>query len=79
VKIGKGVRQECCLTPITLNLYCKYLTNKPLEGFGDCKIGQQVIRTMKCADDLTLLPKEETVLYGTIDRLTETGRSKEWK
>jgi hypothetical protein len=42
-------------------LYSKYLTQEALRGFGDFKIGGQVIRTVKYADDL-LLPKEEVVL-----------------
>jgi hypothetical protein len=33
-----------------------------LESFGDLKIGGQVICTVKYADDLVLLAKEETVL-----------------
>jgi hypothetical protein len=43
------------------------------EGFADFKMGGQVIRTVKYADDLVLLAKEETVLQGMIDRLTEIG------
>jgi hypothetical protein len=74
VKIGRAVRQVCCLSPILFNLYSEYLTEEALEGFGDFKIGQ-VIRTVKYADDLVLLAKEETVLQGMIDRLTEIGRS----
>jgi hypothetical protein len=46
-----------------------------LEGFGDFKIGEKVIRTVKYADDVVLLAKEETVLQGMIDRLIEIGRS----
>jgi hypothetical protein len=34
----------------------------------------QVIRTVKYADGLVLLAKEETVLQGMIDRLIGTGR-----
>jgi hypothetical protein len=74
VKIGRGVRQGCCLSPILFNLYSEYLTKEALEGFGDFKIGGQVILTVKYADDLVLLAKEETVLQGMIDRLIEIGR-----
>jgi hypothetical protein len=36
-------------------LCSEYLANKALEGFGDFKVGGQVIRTVKYADDLVLL------------------------
>jgi hypothetical protein len=52
----------------------KYLTKGALEGFGYFKIGGKIIRTVKYADDLVLLAKEETVLQGMIDRLIEIGR-----
>ena len=37
-------------------------------------IGGQIIQTVKYADDLVLMAKEETVLQGMIDKLVETGR-----
>jgi hypothetical protein len=37
VKIGRGVRQGCCLSLTLFNLYSEYLTKKALEGFGDFK------------------------------------------
>jgi hypothetical protein len=52
-------------------LYSTYTANtlpaKLLEESGDFKTGQ-VIRTVKYADDVVLLAKEETVLQGMIDR-----------
>jgi len=45
-----------------------------LDGLGDFNIGGQIIQTAKYADDLALMAKEETVLQGMIDKLTETGR-----
>ena len=45
-----------------------------LEGFGDFKIGGQIIHTVKYADDLVSLAKEEKVLQDMIDKLTEIGR-----
>jgi hypothetical protein len=68
VKIRRGVRQGCCLLLILFNLYSEYVTKESLEGFGDFKIGGQVIRTVKYADDLVLLAKEEMVLQGVVDK-----------
>jgi len=45
-----------------------------LEGLGDFKIGGQIIHTVKYADELVLLAKEEMVLQGMIDKPIETGR-----
>ena len=51
-----------------------FLTNEALEGLGDFKIGGQIIHTVKYADDLVLLAKEEKVLQDMIDKLIEIGR-----
>jgi len=71
VKIGRGVRQGCCLSPFLFNLYSEYLTKEALEGFGVFKIGGQIINTLKYADDLVLLNKEQKVLQDMIDKLIE--------
>ena len=71
VQIGRGVRQGCCLSPILFNLYSEFLTKEALDGLGDLKIGGRIIQTMKYADDLVLMTKEETVLQGMIDKLIE--------
>jgi hypothetical protein len=67
VKIGRGVRQGCCLSPILFNLYSECLT-KEAGRFGDFKIGGQIIHTVKYADDLVLRAKEEKVLQNMIDK-----------
>jgi hypothetical protein len=54
-------------------LYGICLTNEALEGFRDFKIGGQIIHTVKYADDLVLLAKEEKVLQDMIDKLIENG------
>ena len=48
------------MSPILFNLYSEYLTKEALEGLGDFKIGRKIIHSVKYADDLALLGKEET-------------------
>ena len=55
-------------------LYSTYTANT-LEGFGDLKIGRQIIHSIKYAANFVLLAKEETVLQGMIDRLTGIGKT----
>jgi len=58
----------------SVNLYSEYLTKEALEEFQNFKIGGQIIHTVKHADDLVLLAKEEKVLQDMIDKLIEIGR-----
>jgi len=74
VKIGRGVRKGCCLSPILFNLYSECLTKETLDGLGDFNIGGKIIKNLKYADDLVLMAKEETVLQGMIDKLIAIGR-----
>ena len=62
------------MSPTVFNLYSEYLAKKALDGLGDFNIGGKIIQTVKYADDLVLMAKEETVLQGMIDKLTEIGR-----
>jgi len=68
VKIGRGVRKECCLSPILFNLYSECITKKAVEAFGDSKIDGQIIHTVKYADDLVLPAKDEKVLHDMCTR-----------
>ena len=64
----------CCLSPILFNLYSECLTEGAVDGLGDFKVGGQIIQTVKYADELVLMAKEETVLQGMVDKLIETCR-----
>ena len=50
------------------------LPRKLWEGLGDFKIGGQIIHTVKYADDLVLLAKEEKVPQDMVDKLIKIGR-----
>jgi len=76
VMVGRGVRQGCCLSPITFNLYSECLIKEALKDFRGFKVGGQIIQTVKYADDLVLLDKEEKVLQDMIDKLIKIGRCK---
>jgi len=57
-----------------LRQYSECLTKEGLDGLGDFNIGRQIIQTVKYADELVLMTKEEIVLQGKIDKLVEIGR-----
>jgi len=61
------------MSPILFYLYCECLTKEALEGCGDIKIGEQIIHTVKYADELVLLAKEEKVIQDMFDKLIEIG------
>ena len=46
----------------SVQLYSECLTKEALDGLGDFNIGGQIIQTVKYADDLVLMAKEEMVL-----------------
>jgi len=62
------------LSPILFNLHSECLIKEALDGLGDSNIGGQIIQTVKYADDLVLMAREEMVLHGMIDKLIEIGR-----
>ena len=42
VKIGRGVRQGCCMSPILFNPYGEYLMTKALAEVGDSRSNRQI-------------------------------------
>ena len=63
-KIGKGVRQDCILSPCLFNLYTEYIMrNAGLEeAQAGIKIAGRNIHHLRYADDTTLMAESEEEL-----------------
>ena len=63
-KKGKGVRQDCILSPCLFNLYAEYIMrNTGLEeAQAGIKIARRNINSLRYADDTTLMAESEEEL-----------------
>jgi len=74
VKIGRGVRQGCCMSPILFNLYGEYLMMEALADVGDFKIWGRIINKVRFADDTAIIANTREELQDMVNRLVDTGR-----
>ena len=72
-QIGKGVRQDCILSPCLFNLYAEYIMrNAGLEGAqAGIKIAGRNINNLRYADDTTLLAESEEELKSLLMEVKE--------
>ena len=75
-KIGKGVQQDCILSPCLFNLYAEYgMWNAGLEeAQAETKVARRNINNLRYADDTIHMAESEEELKS----LSEGGRG-EWK
>jgi len=73
IRCQQKVRVDSAISTLLVSLISTPVSSS-LEGFGDFKMGGQIIHIVKYADDLVLLAKEEKVLQDMIDKLIEIGR-----
>ena len=75
IKIEKGVRQGCVLSPDLFSLYSQLVMDK-MEQLDGIKIGDRNINNIiRYADDTVLLADTEERLQELIDRLDEECRA----
>ena len=77
LQIGKGVHQDCTLSPCLFNLYAEYIMrNTGLEeAQAGIKMAQRNINNLRYADDTTLMAESEDELTS----LFIESERREWK
>ena len=76
-KIGKGVRQDCILSPCLFNLYVEYITcNAGLdEAQAGIKISGRNINNVRYADDTTLMAESKEELKSILMKMKEESEN----
>ena len=72
-QIGKGVRQDCMLSPCLFNLYAEYIMrNTGLdEAQARIKIARRNINNLRYGDDTTLMAESEEELKSLLMKVKE--------
>jgi len=72
-QIGKGVRQDCILSPCLFNLYAEYIMrNAGLEeAQAGIKIARRNINNLRYADDTTIMAESEEELKSLLMKVKE--------
>ena len=72
-QIGKGVRQDCILSPCLFNLYAEYIMRiaRLEEAQAGIKIAGRNINNLKYADGTTLIPESEEELKSLLMKVKE--------
>ena len=73
LKIGKGVCQECILSPCLFNLYAEYIMRNAWldEAQAGIKIARRNIKNFRYADDTTLMAESEEELKSLLRKVKE--------
>ena len=73
IRIGRGVRQGCCLSPTLFNIYAEKIMNEALEETEGLKVGGESIKTIKYADDQAIIATSQRELEIMLQRVSRVG------
>ena len=76
-QIGKGVCQDCILSPCLFNLYAEYITGNARldEAQAGIKIARRNINNLRYADDTTLMTKSKEELKSLLMKEKEREKA----
>ena len=75
VKVERGVRQGCIISPLLFNLYSEFMMKEAMEGVEGISFGGVNITDLRYADDAVLVADKRKKLQHMIDRLNETCKA----
>ena len=77
IRIGKGVRQGCILSPCLFNSYAEYIMRNPVleEALAGIKIAGRNINNLRYADDTTLKAESEEELKNLLEIKKDSTKS----
>ena len=76
-QIGKGVHQDCILSPCLFNFYSEYIIRnvRLAEAQAKIKIARRNIINLRYADDTTLMAKSEEELKSLLMKVKEESEN----
>src|SRR6218665_2144542 len=78
--IGRGVRQECLLSPMLFNIYIEEMMREAMEGVTEgVKVGGRLTKALRFADDQTMIVPSQKGLRRTMERLNKTSEEYDMK
>ena len=78
IRLGRGVRQGCCMSPTLFNMYEEEMINEFIGKEGS-SIGGRRISCVRFADDMVLFEESKGKMQRMIDRLQEKCNEYEMK
>ena len=72
IKVERGVRQGCIISPLLFNLYSEFMIRDAMQGVEGIRINEQNITDVRYADDAVLVADKRKKMQNMLNRLKQT-------